>query len=165
MGKRALSGVGIFLGLCLSIPAQQTERADAFRALNNSAVQTPSLALSDAHLFLFPTGFAWTQPARSDFLPTLPAAPQPQRAGNTSFAMSAKDSSKEIANNLSPGNLFDYVHGEVGFLYGRSTGKFNREVESGCIIGETGNDKFQIMVGASYENVSGRFPTFGTLKR
>ena len=75
-------------------------------------------------------------------------------------AVPAEDSSKEIAT-VRRSNLFDYAGGEVGFLYGRSTGKFGREVEAGYILGEVGNDKFQINVGASYENSSGRFPRFG----
>ena len=53
---------------------------------------------------------------------------------------------------------FDYAHGEVGFLYGKSSGKFGREVKEGYILSEFGNDKTQITVGASYGQSNGRVP-------
>jgi hypothetical protein len=37
--------------------------------------------------------------------------------------------------------------GEVGFLYGKSTGKYGREDFAGYIIGTVGNEKFSINVG------------------
>jgi 2-keto-4-pentenoate hydratase/2-oxohepta-3-ene-1,7-dioic acid hydratase in catechol pathway len=37
--------------------------------------------------------------------------------------------------------------GELGFLYGKSTGKFGREDVAGYIIGTVGNDKFSITAG------------------
>jgi hypothetical protein len=43
-------------------------------------------------------------------------------------------------------------HGEVGFLYGRSTGKFGGDVKQTYMIGEVGDDKVHITVGASYED-------------
>ncbi len=56
---------------------------------------------------------------------------------------------------------FDYASGEVGFFYGRSTGKFGREVKQGYILSEMGDDKTHITVGASYEETSGRVPRLG----
>jgi hypothetical protein len=49
-------------------------------------------------------------------------------------------------------------HGEVGFLYGRSSGKFGGDVKQTYMIGEVGDDKVHITVGASYEESSGRSP-------
>lgn len=44
-----------------------------------------------------------------------------------------------------------YTTGEIGLLYGRSTGRHGLETEQGYIFGQTGNDKIQISVGASYQ--------------
>jgi hypothetical protein len=162
MAKRALSAVAGFLGLCLPLSAQQTGRPDIFSALNNSSPRFPSLALLDGRLFSFsgavaPTLlFNWMEPTLPDFLPTL-STTEPRRA--TASAALPKDSSKEVVD-IQRSNLLDYASGEVGFLYGRSTGKFGRDVEQGYFIGNVGNDKFHITVGTSYENSSGRFPRF-----
>lgn len=37
--------------------------------------------------------------------------------------------------------------GELGFLYGKSTGRYGREDVAGYIIGTVGNDKFSITAG------------------
>lgn len=157
MTKRALSAVAGFLGLCFPLFAQQTYRPDLFSALNNSRLHLPSLSLSDGQLFSFSSAFTWMEPTPPDFLPALSTTAPPR--ANVAAAY-PKDSSKEVVDVRKP-NLFDYASGEVGFLYGRSTGKFGREVEQGYIMGEVGDDKFHITVGASYENSSGRFPRLG----
>jgi len=65
-------------------------------------------------------------------------------------ATSSKDTdSSDYPLDLRPGY---YVTGEVGFVYGRSTGKFGGDYKEGYIIGEVGNDKLHITVGASYED-------------
>lgn len=66
----------------------------------------------------------------------------------------------------SPEHPFDlrpnyYVTGEVGFLYGHSSGKFGGDYLNGYIIGEVGNDRFNITVGASHEEWTGRVPRWG----
>jgi hypothetical protein len=161
MTTRALSAVAGFLSLCLPLFAQQIGRPDIFSALNDKSLRLPSLMLADGESFSFPSAFSWIEPTQSDFLPALSMASMTARSHRASApAVPAEDSSKEIAT-VRRSNLFDYAGGEVGFLYGRSTGKFGREVEAGYILGEVGNDKFQINVGASYENSSGRFPRFG----
>jgi hypothetical protein len=156
MTKRALSAVAGFLGLCLPLSAQQTDRPDIFSALNNSLPRLPSLALSDTQRFSFSSAFNWIEPTPPDFLPALPATAPPRA---NAPPMPGKDSSKDVVD-MQRSNLFDYASGEVGFLYGRSTGKFSREVEQGYFIGDVGNDKFHISVGAAYENSSGHFPRF-----
>ena len=153
---------GGFLSLCLSLSAQQIDRADLWSALNNSSLRFPSLGLSDAQLFSFATAFNRMETSTPAFLPAsaLPTT-APQRAiAYVTPVTDAKDSSKEVSD-VSRRNLLDYVHGEVGFLYGRSTGKYGVEVEQGYIISEMGNDKFHISVGAAYENLSGHFPRLG----
>jgi hypothetical protein len=162
MTKRALSAVAGFLGLCVPLFAQQAYRPDLFSALNNS-ISLPSLSLSDGQRFSFsgavasPFSFNWMESTPPDFLPAL-STTAPPRA--TAAAPYPKDSSKEVVD-VRKTNLFDYAHGEIGFLYGRSTGKFSRDVEQGYFIGEVGNDKVHITAGAFYENSSGRFPRLG----
>src|SRR6266849_2289027 len=163
MTKRALSAVAGFLGLCLSLSAQQTLIPDTLSALNHSSPRFPSLTLSDGRLFSFsgavapPFSFNWMDTTAPDFLPAL-STTEPQRANAS--ATSGKDSSKEVVDVRRP-NLLDYASGEVGFLYGRSIGKHGGEVEEGYIIGEVGDYRFHITGGASYENWSGRFPRLG----
>jgi len=47
-----------------------------------------------------------------------------------------------------------YYGGEVGVLYGRWTGKGGGDLMQSYILGTVGNDKFQISVGAEYEESS-----------
>jgi hypothetical protein len=162
MTKRALSAVAGFLGLCLSLSAQQPDRPNIFSALDNPSLHIPSLALSDGRLFSFsaavtaPLLFNWMEPTLPDFLPAS-STPQPKRV--TASPAPPKDSSKEVVD-VQRSNPLDYASGEIGFLYGQSTGKYGREVEQGYFIGDVGNDKFHITVGTLYENSSGRFPRF-----
>src|SRR5206468_92885 len=103
-----------------------------------------------------PFSFAWME-STPDFHPPLSTAAPPRANAAVAFP---KDSSKEVVDMRKP-NLFDYATGEVGFLYGRSTGKYGVEVEQGYIIGEVGNDKFHITAGAAFENSSGHLPRLG----
>ena len=158
MTKRVLPGVIGFLGLCLTLSAQQTDRPDIFRSLNSSPPRFPSLTLSNGGFFSFSSALSWMEPA-PDFLPGLPAA-APPRPIAISTAARAKDSSKEEIDVQRTG-LFDYAGGEVGFMYGRSTGKFGGDYKQAYIIGEVGDDKFHISAGASYEESSWRVPRSG----
>jgi hypothetical protein len=51
-----------------------------------------------------------------------------------------------------------WTGGEVGFMYGHSSGKFGGDEFSSYIMGGVGNDKMQINVGASYQEFNGRVP-------
>lgn len=44
-----------------------------------------------------------------------------------------------------------YYGGEIGFLYGRWSGKGGGDMWESYIVGTVGNDKFQITAGASYD--------------
>ena len=44
--------------------------------------------------------------------------------------------------------------GEVGFFYGKSTGDYGREDYSAYIVSGIGNEKFNITVGASYQETT-----------
>jgi hypothetical protein len=177
MTKRVVLGVVAFLTLCLSLGAEPPARTARPYAL--SLVQLNSLAPQNSHsLFFQPTLFS-RDPLLIDgstgaatfsnretfslattfnlvgtptsFLPTTVAMESPSRSGP---ATSSKDQdSSDYPLDLRPGY---YVTGEVGFVYGRSTGKFGGDYKEGYIIGEVGNDKLHISVGASYEDWNGR---------
>jgi hypothetical protein len=55
-----------------------------------------------------------------------------------------------------------YYGGEVGFLYGRWSGKGGGDAWETYVVGTVGNDKFQITAGASYDesNATGRSVRF-----
>jgi hypothetical protein len=163
MARRAFCAIAGFLGLCLSLSAQQTDRPNTFSALNNKSLRFPSLTFADGGNFSFAS---IAETAAPDFLPSLTMATVTTRSGNDSSKETAARSTALNAGGKEPVNVqrsnpFDYVTGEVGFLYGRSTGKFDREVEAGYIFGAVGNDHFQISAGAAYEHSSGRLPRFG----
>lgn len=177
MTKSALFAVAGFLGFCLPVSAQQVDRPeqaeifslqsavavkeplsafgrpDNFNALNSSFRGLPALTFSNERLFSLSTGYNWMEP---NFLPALSAVETPSSV--TPARVSASESSDELLG-LRP--FFDYAGGEVGFLYGRSSGKYGREDTAAYIIGEMGNDKFHITVGAAHWESSGRVPRRG----
>jgi len=70
-------------------------------------------------------------------------------------ATDGKDLPDEIIS--SPLNQVYYT-GEVGFVYGRWSGKGNGDYWQNYVSGQVGNDHFQINAGASFENWSGNSP-------
>ncbi len=119
-------------------------------------------------------GFAssWVQLGftSGDFLPAAflsgaqPAAQRPSagRVHGTDgkdLGADAKDSPDEmLSSSLNPA----YCGGEVGFLYGRWSGKGGGDMWETYVVGTVGNDKFQITAGASFDewNGSGRSVRF-----
>jgi hypothetical protein len=79
---------------------------------------------------------------------------QPQNSG-----ADGKDSADQFIE--APLNRV-YFGGEVGFLYGRWSGKGGGDMWETYVVGTVGNDKFQITAGASYDewNGSGRSVRF-----
>jgi hypothetical protein len=158
MTKRALSAVAGFLGLCLSVPAQaQSPAPFGFdgSTLDRPFVRLPPLSLADHERLSFSTAFNWQTPV--EILPTFdPAGPQ-------SFAYpttpSRRNSFDRAAEMRAPDRV--YVGGEIGFLYGKSSGKYGREDFQSYIIGTVGNDKFSITAGFLHQESSGRVPRWG----
>jgi hypothetical protein len=68
---------------------------------------------------------------------------------------------KDIGDEMSPLSRV-YCGGEIGFLYGRWSGKGGGDMWESYIVGTVGNDKFQITAGASYDewNPNGRSVRF-----
>jgi hypothetical protein len=182
MTKRGLLPVVLFLGLCLcfSLATEQASgspsgHGGAFTlaqlrsmaaANNGSVLLQPTLfnsldnpvfglPFSNRDVFSLATTFNLVGTAPQSFLPFSPAMESPRVSRP---ATSAKDSSDRLFD-VRPN--FDYVTGEVGFLYGRSSGKFGGDYLQGYIFGEVGNDRVHISAGASYEEWNGRVPRWG----
>jgi hypothetical protein len=180
MNKRGLLPVVVFLGLCFSLAAQQASGSPpghggtftlaqlrGLAAANNGSVLLqPNLFNSlDNPVFGFPfsnrdvfslsTTFDLMGTAPRSFLPLSAAMKSP---GVSLPATSGKDSSDRLFD-LRP--HFDYVTGEVGFMYGHSSGKFGGDYLEGYIFGEVGNDRIHISAGASHEEWNGRVPRWG----
>ncbi len=119
-------------------------------------------------------GFAssWVQLGftSADFLPAAflsDAQPPTQRSSpgrihgtdGKDLGADAKDSPDErLSSSANP----VYYGGEVGFLYGRWSGKGGGDMWETYVVGTVGNDKFQITAGASYDewNANGRSVRF-----
>ncbi len=164
--------LGLF-GVCVPVGAQQTSfwqrnqsisleqlspyRPEVFNTVDSSTLidGLPMLALLDGQRL--PTSTPLGRMARLDLSPVMPLA------NGDNHKTSASPEYKSVARNeVAPMRLTpDYVSGEVGFSYGRSIGKFGGDATGSYILGTTGNDKFQISVGAFYEEWNGRAPRWG----
>ena len=170
MTKRSFFIVAAFLGVGFTMDAQQSDHGANFGSLHGGAVYVPSLALSNPHTFPFGSSFAWMEPAPNNFLPSWKpenwdqnfsmAQSTPERrpyfsSGPSGYSKDSKDIDSSGASVSLQRNLFDYVHGEIGFFYGRSSGGRNSlDTEGAYFNATTGNDKVQISVGGFYENTN-----------
>jgi hypothetical protein len=177
-----------FLGFCFPLTAQQASRvertkdkaATSRQLRRSSALDTPArLTLSRPEFFspmersvlandflMLTLGVGQRSAASSElgwigmapldpFQDELPSAAELEQAN--AAPVDGKDSPSEmISPPLSP----IYYSGEVGVFYGRSSGKFEREIMQTYFLGEVGNEKFHITVGAAYEESNGRLPRF-----
>ena len=158
--RAVLLGSGVF-AVCFSLFVPHTCRAqgsDNF-TLNNSALfpaAAPTL-LGTTALFnplAFPVSFAWMTPEN--------ALPSSSNLTTSKTFRAPVSSDKHLIDRLADTlPKFDYASGEIGFMYGRSTGKYGGTFKQGYITGEAGNDKTQVFFGASYEDGSFRVPRFG----
>jgi hypothetical protein len=176
MIKRALIAALCSLALCLPIAAQQTSRLeqteDETITLEQLSLYQPeifspvdgSLLIHDLPMLTFLDGrlpvsseLGRMGMAPLDVFPIAFVSAAETHKANASLASPASgtDSPREVTTlRLNP----EYWSGEVGVFYGRSSGKFGREDFGSYIVGGVGNDKFQITVGASYEESNGRVP-------
>jgi hypothetical protein len=184
MTKTTLLAVAALLGFSASLSAQQLSRTPANkrdaitlaqlyridRLNSGSGVFQPNRFSSLDNPFLVGGVPSWgTFLNRENF--SLSTAFNLIGTGSTflptSYAMAPPRANLPSESDKdSPEQAFDvrpsyYVTGEVGFLYGRSTGKFGGDYLNGYIIGEVGNDRFNITVGASHEEWNGRVPRWG----
>ena len=175
MTNRSLLVVAAFLAVRFTVDAQQIDHTANFSSLHRAPAYIPSLALSNPRGFPFGNSFAWMQTAPNDFLPSwrpdnwdnelnlAQTNPQRRARGVTNAPSGySKDLDSSGASVELRKSLFDNVHGEVGFLYGRSSGGRNSEsVESAYMNATTGDDKVQISVGAFYEHSDFEFQRRG----
>jgi hypothetical protein len=81
-----------------------------------------------------------------------PSADRVHTTDGKGLGADGKDSPDEMLS--SPANP-SYCGGEVGFLYGRWSGKGGGDMWETYVVGTVGNDKFQITAGASYDEWNG----------
>ena len=183
MSKRSLFALTVFFALGFSLSAQEAQRSGwvqpvrlalnqagpdglaatpaaknrtrLFGTLNSAWYGPTTLTLADGRLFSFPSGFAWIEPAPVDFIPALLLAATPRVTPAATLARNPTSTPVDLLPRV------DYVGGEVGGFYGRSTGKNGLEVKGGYILSEIIEGNTHITVGASYEESSGRFPRPG----
>jgi hypothetical protein len=155
MNKRVCLAIAGFAGLSslwLPLNACWAQQPDAFR-LDNPGLFHSSSPLWNTTPLPPAFGFNWTEPVTHDVLAPVISS------GTTQTFNAAATSSRNLPERLS--DLLpklDYATGEVGFLYGRSTGKYGGELKEAYVIGDVGDDKFHISVGAAFEDSSFRFP-------
>lgn len=155
MAKRAIFVVAGTLALCLSLSAQEAPRVEQQMggALNRSRLCLPSLALLDQQRFSYSASFAWMQ-TTADFLPAF----DPVEPRRTAFSpVRGRTKLTDENSEIRPIDRI-YTGGEIGLLYGHSSGKYGGDYGRGYIIGEVGDDRFHITVGASHEEWNGRGP-------
>jgi len=158
--KHAFFAVAGFLGLCFSLSAQQMRSPEQLAldgvTLDRPFLESSPLLLTDRDRFFFSTSFGAMQ-ATSEFLPTF------SPAGPRRVISPAMPDSKDSLDNVVEIKSTDRVRvgGEVGFLYGKSTGKYGREDFQTYIIGTVGNDKFSFTAGYLHQETTGRIPRWG----
>ena len=159
MIKRALFALAGFLGVCLSMSAQQKQGPDQLSfdgtTLDQPGVRTPSISLEDRDRFFFSTAFGSMRTTEEFLPPFSPWEPQSVALPNTTSRRKVDD----VVDLRSAEHI--QFGGEIGFLYGKSSGKYGREDFESYIIGTVGNDKFSITAGYLHQETNGRFSRWG----
>jgi hypothetical protein len=131
-------------------------RAEMLSATNCSELlqSLPMLAFLDQQFSSNLSDMAEVMPAPDVVYPMMYVSAVPRGQAKTS-QVDPKDSASRV-QPLEKQPL-EY-HGEVGVLYGHSSGKFGGDLKEGYMLGTVGDDKVQITVGTSYQDWSGRSP-------
>jgi hypothetical protein len=140
MMKRALLALAGFLCLGSSLPAQPFFAGGLF---DQPTINSPWALLDSQDRFSFSTGFG-SMRATPEYLPAFSPS-EPLTYGY--LAPDNKASIDRVIDLHAPDQV--RFGGEIGFLYGKSTGShgFGREDFAGYVIGTVGNDKFSITAG------------------
>jgi hypothetical protein len=91
-----------------------------------------------------------------------------KRPGTTSNSQSGNfgPDGKDLPGEMMASPLSNvYYTGEVGFMYGHSSGSGGGDYVGSYVWGQAGNDKFQITAGGSFENWDGHGPKFRSFSR
>jgi hypothetical protein len=171
MFKRVL-GVAAFSALCFPLAAQQPfdsastfvfYRPEIFTSVDSSDLvrELPMTKFLDGRLpGSTALGRMGTAPVANFPMALVSAEP---RHKATSVSAPVKDP-KDGKDYSSPESLaaekasLAWTGGEVGFMYGHSSGKFGGDELTSYITGGVGNEHMQINVGASYQEFNGRVP-------
>jgi hypothetical protein len=144
MMKRALLAIAGLLALSSLLPAQSPGIPRFTRSLlEEPSLNSPWLSLESQDRFFFSTAFG-SMRATEQFLPNFdPSAPL-----STAYISGDNKSSVDRLVDLRAPSKIQFG-GEMGFLYGKSTGSqgYGREDCAGYIIGTVGNDQFSITAG------------------
>lgn len=150
MTKCGLFAIAGFLGLCGSLSAQPPEQLLLDNAtLDRPFVDSPWASLDNRDRFFFSTAFG-SMRTTPEYLPAFDPV-EPLTNGYVPPA-SRRDSLDRIVDLRAPSRI--EFGGEIGFLYGKSTGRYGREDFAGYIIGTVGNDKFSITAGYLHQETT-----------
>jgi hypothetical protein len=171
MIKRAVLVVLGFFSICFSLAAQQTldagsafalYRPEIFSTMDSSVLlhSFPVPNLLDGQRLPISSELGWQGMAPLNLFPNafLRVAEVHKLNAAPVYRTDGKDSPGELMALHSSPEI--YSGGEIGVFYGKSSGKYGREDFGSYIMGGVGNDRFQMTVGASYEESSGRVPRF-----
>jgi hypothetical protein len=138
MMKRAFLAMAGLLCLASSLPAQFFGGG----LFDQPSINSPWLSLESQDRFMFSTAFGSMRTTQEFLPPFNPAEPM-------SYGYLAPDNKSSFDRIVDLRKRSDIrFGGEIGFLYGKSTGSgFGREDKAGYIIGTVGNDKFSITAG------------------
>jgi hypothetical protein len=164
MFKRAL-GVAGFLALCFPLAAQQPFDSDStfvfyrpgiFTSVDSAALvrELPMTEFLDGRLpGSTALGRMGTAPVANFPMALVGAEPRKKGArvsGPVKDPKDGKDYSSAESLAAEKTSLV-WTGGEVGFMYGHSSGKFGGDEFTSYITGGVGNEHLQINVGAGYE--------------
>lgn len=191
MIRRALAvAVGLF-AICFPVAAQQANRPEAtdpafvlglYQPKSSSAKDSflllkrgPVRAWSDGGTLARENAFGEIGMASLALFPvaSLPPpnafGPVPTKKGSAPSDSRSQNFEADGKNVISPDEIMVpppdriYYGGEIGFMYGRWSGKGSGDMMQSYILGQAGNDHFQITAGAAFEQWSGngaRFRSF-----
>jgi hypothetical protein len=138
MMKRVFIAVAGLFCLSQPLPAQSLFGGGLYDQPSNNS----PWALLDSHeRFAFSTAFG-SMRATPEILPTV----NPSESLNASYLSDNKNSVDRVVDLRKASDI--RFGGEIGFLYGKSTGSgFGREDYAGYVIGTVGNEHFSLTAG------------------
>ena len=178
MIRRAVAFATGVMAVCFSVAAQPPASLQAFNRNLSLGFSEPGMfgpartsllfrqgpvrPWSDGGQLASETAFANISMGLFDLFPAsylTPAPAAPTRRGmaasdvpSQNFGADGKDLPEQAFN--SPLNRV-YYGGEIGFLYGRWSGKGGGDMMDTYLLGTVGNEHFQITAGAEYQDWNG----------
>src|SRR6266571_5537097 len=164
-------GVAAFVALCFPVAAQQPfdsdstfvfYRPDIFTSVDRSSVvrELPMTEFLDGRLpGSTALGRMGTAPVANFPMALVSAEPRKKGtsvSGPVRDPKDGKDYSSAESLAAEKASLV-WTGGEIGFMYGHSSGKFGDDEFTSYIMGGVGNEHLQINVGASYQEFNGHF--------